>query len=87
MLHVVILNMYILMELNLKMYRKAKRITSLDALFEHTAQGLHWLVVGLESVPLPQAVHTPGVDSLLEQESWTPVIGHLIPHYLLKREL
>ena len=83
--------MYILMELNaivyLKMYRKAERITSLDVLFEHTAQGHHWLVAGLESVSLPQAVHTSGVDFPLEPEGSAAVSGHLIQHYLLKREL
>ena len=60
---------------------------SLGALSEHTAQGHHWLVAGLESVSLPQAVHTPGVDSPLEPEGWAAVGGHLTPHCLLKREL
>ena len=79
------------MELNaivyLKMYRKAERITSLDVLFEHTAQGHHWLVAGLEFVSLPQAVHTSGVDSQLEPEGWAAVRDHLIQHCLLKRDL
>ena len=55
----------------------------LDALFQHTAQDHHWLVAGLESVSLPQAVHTPGVDSPMEPEGWAAVGGHLTPHCLL----
>ena len=63
------------------------RITSLDALSEHTAQGHHWLVAGLESVSLPQAAHTPGVNLPLEPEGWAAVSGHLTLHCLLKGEL
>lgn len=55
----------------------------LDALFEHTVHGHHWLVVGLESVSLLQPVHTTGVDSPLELVDWTAVGGHLTPHCLL----
>ena len=62
-------------------------ITSLDALFEHIVQGHHWLVAGLESVSLPQAVHTPGVDSPLELEGWAVVGSNLTPHCLLKEGL
>ena len=62
-------------------------MTSLGALSEHTAQGHHWLVAELESVSLPQAVHTPGVDSPQKLEGWVVVRGHLIPHCLLKGEL
>ena len=44
------------------------------------------MVAELESVSLPQAVHTPGVDSPLELEGLTVVRGHqsdLAPHCLL----
>ena len=61
-------------------------ITSLDALSEHTAQGHHWLVAGLESVSLTQAAHTLGVDSPLEPGGWAVVGGHWTPHCLLKGE-
>ena len=62
-------------------------ITSLDVLFEHIVRGHHWLVAGLESVSLTQAVHTPGVDYPLEQEGWAAVGGNLTPQCPLKGEL
>ena len=62
-------------------------ITSLDALFEHTAQGHHWVVGGLESLSLPEAVHIPGVDPPLEPEGWAVVGGNLTPHCPLKGDL
>ena len=72
----------------LNMCRKAeKTTTSLGVLSERTAQAHHWLVAELESVSLPQAVHTLGVDTPLEPEGWAVVSGHLIPHCLLKGEL
>ena len=58
-------------------------IASLGALFEHTAQGHHWLVAELEFASLPQAVYTLGVDSPLEPEGWTVVSRHLTPRCLL----
>ena len=67
--------------------QKSRKITNLDALSEHTAQGHHWLVAGLESVSLTQAVHTSGLDFPLEPESWTVVSDRLTPHCLLMWEL
>ena len=54
----------------------------LDALSEHTVQGHHWLVAGLESVSLDQPVHTT-----LEPEGWAVVGSNLTPHCLLKEGL
>ena len=75
------------MQVYFKMYRQAEKITSLGAVSEHTALDHHWLVVGLESVSLPQAVHTPGVDSPMEPEGWAAASGNLTPHCLLKENL
>ena len=69
-----------------KNVQKSRKNSSLDALSEHTAQGHHWLVVGLESVSLDQPVHTLGVDSPLGPGSWAAVSGNLIPRCLLKGE-
>ena len=55
----------------------------LDTLSEHTVQGHHWMVAGLEFASPDQPVHTPGVDSPLEPEGWAVVAGHLTPHCLL----
>ena len=56
---------------------------SLGALYEHTAQGHHWLVAELEFASRDQSVRKQGVDSPLEPEGWTVVSCHLTPHCLL----